>query len=206
VSAQDERPSGRNAGSDDIKVVDRRWWAQESGVAVDADLPATKPTYVEELERRLAEKDSELGTRNRPARGAAADCAQARARLRKEIAKDVERDRRTWLVQLLDVLDNLDRAVEAARQSASNEALVQGVEMVRRQFLSKLESLEVKRFDPTGVRFDPALHEAVSIVPVADTSEDGLVVGVVAPGYTIGPDVLRPARVAVGQRPGDVGR
>ena len=120
-----------------------------------------------------------------------------RLRLRREISKDIERTRREILSELLEVVDNLERALEAARRSPSADALLQGVEMVRRQFLSKLEGLGVKPIDSTDARFDPLLHEAISTVPAASPDQDGMVVGVIRQGYRIGDDVLRPAAVAV---------
>ena len=179
-----------------VKVVDRRWWARGD----DGDAPAersSKPTYVEELEQQLAEKDRTAQEYIAKYRQAASEFEESRLRLRREIAKEVERGRREILADLLEVVDNLDRAIDAARQSPSPDALLQGVEMVRRQFLSKLEGLGVKRIDVAGVEFDPLKHEAISTVPASSPEDDGRVVGVVRHGYTIGGDVLRPASVAV---------
>jgi molecular chaperone GrpE len=178
-----------------VKVIDRRWWARGDDAA-----PAersTKPTYVEELERQVAEKDRIAQEYIAKYRQAAAEFEESRLRLRREISKDVERGRREILADLLDVVDNLDRAIDSARQAASSDALLQGVEMVRRQFLSKLEGFGVKRIDVEGQPFDPLKHEAVSIVPAATPEDDGRVVGVVRHGYAIDDDVLRPASVAV---------
>jgi molecular chaperone GrpE len=179
-----------------VKVVDRRWWARGD----DGDAPATtssKPTYVEELERQLAEKDRIAQEYIAKYRQAASEFEESRLRLRREISKDIERGRREILADLLDVVDNLDRAIESARQAASPEALLQGVELVRRQFLSKLEGLGVKRIETADAAFDPLVHEAITTVPAASPDQDGRVVGVVRHGYTIGDDVLRPASVAV---------
>jgi molecular chaperone GrpE len=180
-----------------VKVVDRRWWARADDGSVPEPSGGTKPTYVEDLERQLAEKDRTAQEYIAKYRQAAAEFEESRLRLRREIAKDVERGRREILADLLDVVDNLDRALEAARQSPSQETLRQGVEMVQRQFLGKLEGLGVRRIDVAGATFDPSVHEAVSTVPAASSDQDGRVVGVVRHGYTIGPDVLRPASVAV---------
>jgi molecular chaperone GrpE len=181
-----------------VKVVDRRWWARgDDGVA--AEERSDKPTYVQELEQQLAEKDRIAQEFIAKYRQAASEFEESRLRLRREISKDIERGRREILADLLEVVDNLDRALDAAHQSASPDALLQGVEMVRRQFLSKLEGLGVKRIEIMGARFDPLKHEAVSTVPAATPEDDGHVVGVVRHGYTIGDDVLRPASVAVGK-------
>ena len=184
-----------------VKVVDRRWWAnQEGSQAGTSPSPSLKPTYVEELEEKLAEKDRQLQDAIARYREAAAEFEESRLRLRREISKDIERGRREILADLLDVVDNLDRALDAARSTTAAERLesvVQGVDMVRRQFLAKLEGFGVRRIESDGQRFDPALHEAVSAVPVNEPSADGTIVGVVRHGYRIGEDVLRPASVAV---------
>jgi molecular chaperone GrpE len=179
-----------------VKVVDRRWWARGEDDAQPAER-STKPTYVEELERQLAEKDRIAQEYIAKYRQAASEFEESRLRLRREISKDIERSRREILADLLDVVDNLDRAIDAAGKARSPDALLQGVEMVRRQFLSKLDSLGVKRIESEGAQFDPLRHEAVSTVPAATAEDDGRVVGIIRHGYTIGEDVLRPASVAV---------
>ena len=185
-----------------VKVVDRRRWAnqdaKEGGTAAQSS--SLKPTYVEELEQKLAEKDKQLQDAIARYRGAAGEFEESRARLRREISKDIERGRREILADLLDVVDNLDRAVDAARASTGGDrldALIQGVDIVRRQFLAKLEGFGVKRIESDGQPFDPSVHEAISAVPASDSAPDGTIVGVIRHGYRIGEDVLRPASVAV---------
>ena len=188
-----------------VKVVDRRRWAnqdaKEGGTAAQSS--SLKPTYVEELEQKLAEKDKQLQDAIARYRGAAGEFEESRARLRREISKDIERGRREILADLLDVVDNLDRAVDAARASTGGDrldALIQGVDIVRRQFLAKLEGFGVKRIESDGQPFDPSVHEAISAVPASDSAPDGTIVGVIRHGYRIGEDVLRPASVAVAKR------
>jgi len=180
----------------DLKVTDRRWWVRNEGDAVPAEEPRLKPTYIEELESRLATKDVELQQILAKYRGAAEEFEQARARLRKEVVKDVERGRRQMLVSFLEVLDNLDRALAAAADRPE-DPLVQGVSLVRQQFLATLEGLGVVRVDPMGQPFDPTRHEAVASLPATGEIPSGHVAGVVRPGYLIGEDILRPAMVAV---------
>ncbi len=180
-----------------VKVVDRRWWARADDGSGPEPSAGSKPTYVEELERQLAEKDRLAQEYIAKYRQASAEFEESRIRLRREIAKEVERGRREILADLLEVVDNLDRALDAARTSPSADALLQGVDMVQRQFLAKLQGLGVTRIDTAGSRFDPAVHEAVSTVPAASPDDAGLIVGVIRHGYRIGDDVLRPASVAV---------
>jgi molecular chaperone GrpE len=182
----------------ELKVTDRRWWAKGDGTtdAPASEGPRLKPTYIEDLEARLAAKDAELQQILSKYRGASEEFDQARARLRKEVSKDVERGRRSMLVSFLEVLDNLDRALSAAGDARAGDPLVQGVSIVRQQFLSTLDGLGVKRIDPLGQMFDPTAHEAVAGV-AAHGVPDGQIVGVVRPGYRIGDEILRPAQVAV---------
>jgi molecular chaperone GrpE len=182
----------------DIHVVDRRWWARgETAAGAAAGEPLEKPTYVQELEARVAAKDEELRATLARYREANAEFEQARARMRRDVAKEVERGTRAVLADLLDVVDNLDRAIEAAKTAGSDPALRQGVELVRAQFLAKLDGHGVRPLDAAGRRFDPSCHEAATTVPVTDPAQDGIVVGVIRQGYTIRAEVLRPAVVAV---------
>ena len=183
-----------------VRVVDRRWWAQPDAQAA-AEAPSLKPSYVEQLERQLAEKDEQLQATIAKYRSAAAEFDDARARLRKEVSKDVERGRRAMLGELLEVVDNLDRAIDAARENGATDALLQGVELVHQQFLATLKGFGVERITALDQPFDPACHEAVTTVPETDPARDHVVLGIVKHGYTIGDDVLRPAQVAVGRMP-----
>ncbi len=199
ADAPDGRPS-RPVGppEGDIRVIDRRWWARGSSEEdAGGDWSPRKPTYVEELEQRLAEKDEQLRTTLTRYREASSEFDEARARFRRDVGKEVERGKRAILVELLDVVDNLDRAIEAATGAARSDALIQGVELVRTQFLAKLDGFGVTRVDPTGHPFDPTRHEAATSVPTQDRARDGWIVGVIRQGYEIGGDVLRPAVVAV---------
>lgn len=191
-----------------VKVVDRRRWAHGEEATANPG-PAQKPTYVEELERRAETAEKQAQEYLGKYREAAQEFEDARARMRKELSKDAERNRRDVLVSLLDVVDNLDRAIDAAKaaprpgsgQAGTDAAdtLLKGVEMVRQQFLSKLEGFGVKRIETLGAEFDPLLHEAVTSVPAADAADEGRVLGVIAHGYRIGDEILRPALVAVGK-------
>ena len=187
---------------DSVKVVDRRWWARgDDGGDARGDQAGQKPTYVEELERRATGAEKQAQELLAKYRQASQEFEDARARMRKELAKDAERSRRDVLVSLIEVVDNLDRAIDAARTAgkSSGDPLLQGVEMVQQQFLAKLDGFGVKRIDALGAEFDPSLHEAVTAVPAPDASSDGRVMGVITHGYRIGDEVLRPALVAVGK-------
>jgi len=188
-----------------VRVVDRRWWARaESEPSAESENePTTKPGYVADLERRLAEQDARVREVVARHEAASQEIENARQRLRRESSKDIERAKRTVLASFLDVVDNLDRAIGAARHAGEHATdhpgLLEGIEMVRRQFLETLKRHGVEPIDAAGAAFDPTVHDAVSMVPVGESSRAGHVVDVVKPGYRIDDDVLRPASVTVGQ-------
>ena len=103
---------------------------------------------------------------------------------------------------ILDIADNLQRALDAVpaelRDTADPglRALIEGVELTERSLLNTLEKNGVKKFDPTGEKFDPNFQQAMYEVPDPSVPA-GTVVQVVQAGYMIGDRVLRPALVAV---------
>jgi len=103
---------------------------------------------------------------------------------------------------VLDIADNLQRALDAvpadARENADPglKALIEGVELTEKGLHSALEKNGVKKFDPTGQKFDPNLHQAMYEVP-NESVPSGTVLHVVQSGYMIGDRMLRPALVGV---------
>src|SRR5258708_30380431 len=144
-----------------VKVVDRRRWAHGEDAA-GGDERLQKPTYVEELEQKLAQREKEAEDYLAKYRQSAKEFEDARARMRKELAKDAERSRREVPVSLRDVVDNLDRAIDAAKRAGKNagDPLLQGVEMVQQQFLARLDGFGVKRIEAQCAPLDPLLHQA----------------------------------------------
>lgn len=103
------------------------------------------------------------------------------------------------ITSLLDVIDNLERAIDTAKK---DDPLYEGIVMVHRQLMDALEREGVSRIPDIGTRFDPYLHEAVERVET-DDCEDNTVIKVYQKGYTYNSKVIRPARIAVAIRPKD---
>jgi molecular chaperone GrpE len=188
-----------------IRVVDRRWWAREAAGDETGESPSRKPTFVEDLEQQLADARNRVQELMTGHRQSLDEFEQVKLRIRREVARDVERGRRAVLGDLLEVVDNLDRAIAASRDRGDTttpgalEQLARGVELVRDQFLAKLDAFGVSRVPALGQPFNAARHEAVTISPVPDPDQDGIVIAVIREGYAIGDDLLRPAAVVVGR-------
>ena len=183
-------------------VADRRWWVHpdEPRQQAAGDEPVAAPQPPPEaatLDAEHAECDRRLREAQARERQAVLELDRARARLERDARKDIERSRRDLIVQLLPVLDDLDRAIAAAHGESRGSALLTGVELVRSGFLDRLRGMGVERFDATGERFDPSRHEAVSTVEARDSSRDGFIVKTLRPGYSVGREAIRPAQVMV---------
>jgi molecular chaperone GrpE len=128
------------------------------------------------------------------ARRSQADFENYRKRAAKEAALAGERAKSGLVRELLPVVDNLERALASA--GASEQHLAEGVRLVHSELIAVLERNGVQQFDPSGERFDPGEHEALSMRP-QDGAESGVVLDVVEKGYRANGTVLRPARVVV---------
>lgn len=99
-------------------------------------------------------------------------------------------------MELLPILDNLDRALQAGKQAGETGPLVQGVAMVQAQFLELLKRNGITRIDADNKPFDPNVHQAVMQKPV-DGVEPNTIVQVIEQGFMNQDRVLRPAKVVV---------
>jgi molecular chaperone GrpE len=118
----------------------------------------------------------------------------------KRVQRDLAEDRRyalaTFTRELLPVLDNLQRALDAARKQGEQGPLVQGVALVQSQLLEILGRSGVTPINALEQMFDPNLHQVFSQQRRADVTP-GTVVEVLEPGYRLHERVLRPAKVVV---------
>jgi molecular chaperone GrpE len=99
--------------------------------------------------------------------------------------------------ELLPVVDNLDRAVDAAGAIAEGDSFAEGIRLVHADLHSVLDRLGLTQLDPTGEVFDPSFHEAISQAPAAEGVAPGTILEVVQKGFQLGEIVVRPARVVV---------
>ena len=124
------------------------------------------------------------------------DCGYPTDLVEREALRAEEATRAELVSELIPVLDNLDRTLDAG---SSDAALLDGVELVRSQLERVLRSHGLVRIDAIGERFDPSQHEAVATAPVDDPAKDGVVIDALSRGYCMRGRVLVPARVRVGK-------
>jgi molecular chaperone GrpE len=174
-----------------VTVVDRRHHAQSETGDGDAER-SPYPSFVEELRSRTEAAEKRA---REAAERAEREIDAVRERLQRDVDRKVMQGRSGLLKDLLEVLDNLDRALASAEAAPAVE---EGIHLVRRQLLGVLKAAGVEPIDVVGQPYDPNLAEAVMIEPVEKERHDQ-VVEVLQPGYLFGDTVLRPARVKVGK-------
>jgi molecular chaperone GrpE len=125
-----------------------------------------------------------------------------RERTARNIERRFDQRRERLLLKFIDILDNLDRALEAAETTYAGEPLIEGLILVRTQLLQTLQEEGLERLPAIGMPFDPSFAEAVETRPVDDPENHHVVVKELMRGYRLNGRVARPARVVLGEYSG----
>jgi molecular chaperone GrpE len=201
--SEQRRTRDEDAG---IRVTDRRRIQLDENEGtnsnVDTQPPSLKPSYVEELEARTKaaeQKVQEVNARFEQLRKHLQNETDAtRQRLNKAADERAQREKADFIVALLPVLDNLERANEAAASGASADDVAEGLRLTIASFQNALAAAGVEAIDSVGEQFDPEVHEAVETEEV-NPEDAGKVLVEYLKGYRMGDRLLRPARVKVGR-------
>jgi molecular chaperone GrpE len=161
--------------------------------ATDSDAVSSPQGELDSLRREVQDKQDRLLR-------ALAETDNVRRRAQRDREDYVKYANESLLRDLVPVLDNLDRALTAARAGGGAGTVVEGVELIQRELLRVLERSGLARYSAVGQRFDPARHEAIARVVSGEAAPD-TVVHETAPGYLLHGRVLRPALVAVAAAP-----
>jgi len=189
-SAQDEtaRPAGPAAAGD----------PPSPATTQETVPPTTSPTgdadqVEQDFDALLADANQQKEEYLELARRTKADFENFRKRVAGDIQAAQARGKIEVAREVIDAVDNLERALEAAEDGG---ALREGVEMVLSGLRETLTRNGIEVVDPKGEKFDPTKHEALSTQPV-EGAESGVVVEVLQKGYALGDQLVRPARVVV---------
>jgi molecular chaperone GrpE len=191
---------------EEVRVTDRRRiridGEGQGAATAAAEEVNLKPAYVEELENRARaaeQKLIEVQSRFEQLRSdLQRETDETRQRLNRAADERAQRQKVDFVAALLPVLDNLQRAIDAAAKGSSRESVIEGLKGTRALFESALAATGAEQIVSVGESFDPELHDAVDIQPV-DESQDGVITTEYTSGYKLGDRLLRPARVQVGR-------
>jgi molecular chaperone GrpE len=149
----------------------------------------------DELEARISALEKEKKENWDRYLRTAADLENLRKRQKRELDDVRLESKGRVLKEMLPVVDNLERAIEHATAQAGTNPIIEGVQLVLRQFVTAFERLDVTPIEAAGQPFDPNLHEAIS--QQETDAPPGTVVQVLQRGYKSGDRLLRPALVVV---------
>jgi molecular chaperone GrpE len=203
---KNQQRSDRGDERNELRVTDRRRISldRDDGEQVNAEVetPNLKPSYVEELEARTraAEKQmQEVQSRfDQLRQQLQRETDETRQRLNRSADERAEASKARFIESLLPVMEDLERAIEAAAREGSSDSILQGVRSTATRFQNALTSAGVEPIASVGEPFNPELHEAVD-TGETDPEMDGIVIDEYSRGFRMGDRLLRPARVKVGR-------
>lgn len=179
VSPVDSEEAPKAEGVDEVEVQGE---ADQSGAGKLAAELATAVAEVASL------KDQMLRIQ--------ADAQNVRRRAEQDVEKAHKFGVEKFANEMLPIVDSLERAIEAFDEDEALKPMREGVEMTMSMFLSSLAKFNMEQVNPMGETFDPALHQAMSMVEVPDAKPNS-VISVMQKGYTLHGRLVRPAMVMV---------
>lgn len=165
----------------------------EALMRVEPDDPGVE---VEQLREQLNGMETQLSTAREQVLRLAADFENYKRRQQQSLDEDKFQARQEVVSSMLPLLDNLQRAVDAAEQGGDARALTEGVKLVLRQLGDILAKQGLSEIESDGLLFDPNVHEAV-ISEERDDVEDQTILETLQKGYRLGARTLRPSLVKV---------
>lgn len=153
------------------------------------------------LRDKLKEKETEAAEYLDSLQRLQADFMNYKKRMLREQTEFSQAASKDLILELIPVVDNLERALRASKNAGDSKSLSKGVEMVYTQLLGVLKKAGVSAIEPHGEEFDPMCHEAVMQV-VSNKHKDDTVVEVLQKGYLLKGKLLRPASVKVCKKNG----
>ncbi len=166
----------------------------------DASASGESPSPPDREAEEMAALIETLEERNRELTAALASARADFFNYRKRVERDRQRERTVAgeekAMEFIPVLDNLDRAL-AVKSGSDGKTVLEGVTMVRRQFLSVLESMGVEPVPTVGYPVSPEFHDAVAAEETDDPEKNGIVIEEIQTGYRTKERTLRPAKVKV---------
>lgn len=180
----------------DINNVDKAKDEKEK----DKDMESTEKMTLEDCKKTIEEREKELNETKEKMLRIAAEFENFKKRLKREKEEYMKYALEEFSKDLLPFLDNLERALQTAKETPDIDKIIEGLELTLNGYFSTLEKFGLRQFVAEGKKFDPNFHEALG-VEEHDGVEENTVVKELLKGYTLHERVLRPALVVVSKKP-----
>ena len=183
--------------NEEAKVAQEEIQDQEA-LNTEQQAKENEQTAPDDPEKKIADLEAQVEHEKKEYLFLMADFENFRKRTLKEKADLIKNGAESAMRDLLPVVDDLERAIDAINKGGDLDSLKEGVDLIYNKFVKYLESQHVKAIDSTGKDFDTDVHEAVTMFPAPDPSMKGKVIDTTIKGYMINDKVLRHAKVVVG--------
>lgn len=167
--------------------------------SAETTVEAEEPTAEEKLQKELDDTKAELEKSKKEYMFLLAEFDNFRKRTLKEKSELIKNAAEGAMKDLLPVLDDFERAIQATSESNDVESIKEGVNLIYNKFVKYLEQKGVKTIESQDADFDTEYHEAVTTFPTDDESKKGKVIDTVQKGYVMNDKVIRHSKVVVGQ-------
>ena len=171
---------------------------EQQALNVEEQAEKNEETAKEDPEKKIAELEEQLEHEKKEYLFLMADFENFRKRTIKEKGDLIRNGAESAMRDLLPVVDDLERALDAINKGGDLDSLKEGVDLIYNKFVKYLESQHVTAIDSTGKDFDTDVHEAVTMFPAPSPEMKGKVIDTTIRGYMINDKVLRHAKVVVG--------
>lgn len=171
---------------------------ESTDTKADAE-PEEELSEVEQLKKELKETRDQLEKEKKEYLFLMADFDNFRKRTMRERSELVKNAAEKVLKDLLPIVDDFERGLEASKNNAEAKAIHDGMELIYNKLVKHLGDNGVKAMESTGADFNADIHEAIATIPAPDEAQKGKVIDTTQKGYTINDKVLRHAKVVVAQ-------
>ncbi len=171
---------------------------EDTDTKVDAE-PEEELSEVDKLKKELEETRAQLEKEKKEYLFLMADFDNFRKRTMRERSDLVKNAAEKVLKDLLPIVDDFERGLDASKKGAEAKALHEGMELIYNKLVKHLGDNGVKAMESTGADFNADIHEAIATIPAPEEAQKGKVIDTTQKGYTINDKVLRHAKVVVAQ-------
>ena len=172
---------------------------QEAGID-DVAVDDTEEAEVVDLMKKYQETQEALDKKTKDYLYLMAEFDNYRKRTIKEKADIIKTASEKVLKDMLPIVDDFERGLEATKDTADGQEVRNGMELIYNKFVTFLHNNGVKAIESTGKEFDDNVHEAIATIPAPDEDSKGKVVDTITKGYTLNDKVIRHAKVVVGDK------
>lgn len=192
-----EAPQQEEAVLDDVQEA---FDEQNSIEDEENDLINKQLSDIDALNKQLQDAEDKLAKEKKEYLFLMAEFDNFRKRTLKEKSELIKNGGENAMRGILPVVDDLERSIQAMKETSDAEAIKDGIELIYNKFVKYLDQNGVKPIaSDAGNEFDTEIHEAVTTFPTDDESQKGKVIDTIQKGYTLNGKVLRHAKVVVGQ-------